>query len=71
MPRKSVTLEQLVAERRFDPTNWRHRRALDESGPLADPELEQRRQLVLSYRRVGDRSWAAPALRDFARLVAR
>jgi hypothetical protein len=33
MPRKLLTLEDLVAVRRFDASNFRHRRALDESGP--------------------------------------
>jgi hypothetical protein len=70
MPRKALTLEQLVAEGRFDPTNWRHRRALDESSPLEDPELEAARRNVLSYRRTGDRAWGAWALREFARLIA-
>jgi hypothetical protein len=41
MPRKRLTLADLVAAGTFDPTNWRHRRALDESGPLEDPELER------------------------------
>jgi hypothetical protein len=70
MPRKRLTLAHLVAAGTFDPRNWRHRRALDESGPLDDPELEAARQHVLAYRRTGDRAWAAPALREFARLVA-
>jgi hypothetical protein len=69
MPRKRLTLADLVAAGTFDPTNWRHRRALDESGPLEDPELEEARRNVLSYRRTGDRTWAAPTMREFARLV--
>ena len=39
MPRKRLTLEALVERATFDPDNFRHRRALDESGPLDDPEL--------------------------------
>jgi hypothetical protein len=56
-------------EGRFDPRNFRHRRALDESEPLDDPELEHWRQIVVSHRRLGDRAWAAPALRRFAQLI--
>jgi hypothetical protein len=70
MPRKRLTLADLVAAGTFDVTNWRHRRALDESGPLEDPELEAARLRLLAYRRTSDRAWGAPALRDFARLVA-
>jgi hypothetical protein len=71
MPRKLLTLEDLVAERRFDASNFRHRRALDESGPLADTELDEARQVVLYLRGVGGaRVRAAEALREFARLVS-
>lgn len=71
MPRKALILEQLVAVRRFDEANHRHRRALDQSGPLADPELERARQHSLDLRGVGGaRVRAAEALREFARLVA-
>lgn len=70
MPRKRLTLADLVAAGTFDPRNHRHRRALDESEPLDDPELEQYRRFVLSCRRVSDRAMGASALREFARLVA-
>jgi hypothetical protein len=70
MPRKRLTLSDLIAAGTFDPRNHRHRRALDESGPLEDPELEAMRRNVVSYRRTGDRAWGAPALRHFARLVS-
>jgi hypothetical protein len=70
MPRKRLTLSDFVAAGTFNPTNHRHRRALDESGPMDDPELEAARMSLLSYRRTSDRAWGAPALRDFARLVA-
>ena len=71
MPRKRLTLPQLVAEHRFDPGNHRHRRALDESGPLEDPELERARQNALSLRGVsGAKTRAAENLEEFARLVA-
>jgi hypothetical protein len=70
MPRKRLTLADLMAAGTFDITNARHRRALDESGPLEDPELEAARLRLLAYRRTSDRAWGAPALRDFARLVA-
>ena len=57
MPRKRLTLEHLVAAGAFNPANWRHRRALDESvGPLADPELEEARQLVVDLREASLRS---------------
>ena len=69
MPRKAVTLEQLVTERRFDAGNHRHRRALDESGPLEDPTLEAARENVVELRRVGSRVRAAEKLRVFADLV--
>ena len=71
MPRKTLTLEALVAEHRFDPSNFRHRRALDESGPLDDPELEEARRHVLDLRGPrGARVRGAEALQEFARLVA-
>ncbi|HKH28384.1 MAG TPA: hypothetical protein VKA61_08605 [Sphingomicrobium sp.] len=71
MPRKRLTLEALVERRTFDPGNFRHRRALDESGPLEDPELEEHRQIVLALRRVGGaRVRAAEALREFAQVIA-
>lgn len=71
MPRKAVTLEQLVSEHRFDPGNHRHRRALDESGPLADPQLEEARQQALYFRGL---KWdgkvrGSEALQAFASLV--
>ena len=66
MGRKRLTLGDLVAAGSFDPRNHRHRRALDESGPLDDPELEAARERVLVCRRVGDRALGAPLLRDFA-----
>jgi hypothetical protein len=39
MPRERLTLEALVERGSFDPGNHRHRRALDESQPLEDPQL--------------------------------
>jgi hypothetical protein len=72
LPRNRLTLQALVEAGRFDPGNFRHRRALDESGPLADPELEQAREIVISLRRYGDvKVRAAETLREFARLVGR
>ena len=71
MPRKAVTLPQLVAEHRFDPGNHRHRRALDESLPLEDPQLEAARENVVELRRLGSRVRAAEKLRVFAELVER
>jgi hypothetical protein len=71
MPRKRLTIEALVEAGNFDPTNWRHRRALDESGPLEDPELEEARRLVLDLRG-GHRPakvMAARRLSEFAQLV--
>jgi hypothetical protein len=71
MPRERLTLQALVERESFDPANHRHRRALDESGPLADPELERARQHVLDLRGLGDaRVRAAEGLAEFARLVA-
>jgi hypothetical protein len=55
---------------RFDPENFRHRRILDESEPLADPVLEEARRIAVVQRRMGNRREAPWALRDFARLVA-
>lgn len=69
MPRKRLTLADLVAAGTFDPANFRHRRALDESGPLDDRELEAARRNVLAYRRTGDRLGSVGAARS-ARLVA-
>ena len=73
MPRKRLTLEALVEKGRFDARNWRHRRALDESRePLADPELEEARQLALGYRGLrGAKERGAAALREFGELVNR
>ena len=71
MPRKALSLRQLVAEHRFDEHNFRHRRALDESGPLEDPELERARLHVLNFRGTdGAKVRGAEALQEFARLVA-
>jgi hypothetical protein len=70
MPRQRLTLEALVAGRTFNPDNWRHRRALDESSPLADPEVEEARRRAQVCRRVGDRADGPLWLREFARLVA-
>jgi len=67
MPRKRLTLIELVAEGRFDPSNHRHRRALDESGPLTDPELEAVRESVVFLRGArGGRVRAAEELQRFA-----
>ena len=70
MPRKRLTLEALVERGTFDPSNFRHRRALDESGPLDDPELDRARRLVLSLRGTRARVRAAKALQDFARAAS-
>jgi hypothetical protein len=71
MPRKALTLSQLVAEHRFDAGNHRHRRALDAFEPLADPELEAARWQAVELRRVsGAKVRGAEALQEFARLVA-
>jgi hypothetical protein len=58
-----------VAAGVFDPRNFRHRRAFDESGPLADLELEAARERVIVCRRVGDRALGATLLREFGRMV--
>jgi hypothetical protein len=72
MPRERLTLEALVSRGTFDPGNHRHRRALDESGPLADPVLEPLRENVVYLRACGDaRVRAAETLRAFADLVER
>jgi hypothetical protein len=72
MPRKRLTLEDLVERGTFDASNFRHRRCLDESGPLDDPELEDARLLVLRLRGVGGaKVRAAETLQEFARLVER
>jgi hypothetical protein len=70
MPRKRLTLDDLVAAGTFNPRNFRPRRALDESGPLEDPELEETRRVLMSYRRVGDIAGFSPLLQEFARQVA-
>jgi hypothetical protein len=41
LPRKRLTLEGLVQGGTFDPSNFRHRRALDESGPLDAPSSKE------------------------------
>jgi hypothetical protein len=70
MPRERLTLSDLVERGTFDAGNHRHRRALDESGPLENPELEQARQHVLALRGVRDgRVRGAEALQEFARLL--
>jgi hypothetical protein len=70
MARKRLTLEELVEGGRFRPEQWRHRRALDESGPLEDPQLEAARQHVLDFRLDGGGKFeAARALQEFAELV--
>jgi hypothetical protein len=72
MAQKRVTLETLVAERRFDKDNFRHRRALDDSSPLADPVLEAARLQAVEFRRARDaRVRAAEKLERFAELVSR
>lgn len=71
MPRKRLTLEALVERGTFDSANHRHRRALDESRPLADPKLERARVHALELRGAGGaRVRGAEALREFAGLVA-
>jgi hypothetical protein len=72
MPRKRLTLVDLVEGRTFDAGNHRHRRALDESGPLEDPVLEAAREHVLYFRLDGGGKFeGARALQEFAELVAR
>jgi hypothetical protein len=70
MPRPKLTLRDLVEGRTFDAGNHRHRRALDESEPLEDPELEAARRHVLDLRLDGGGKFeAARALQEFAELV--
>jgi hypothetical protein len=70
LARKRLTLVGLVERGTFDPGNHRHRRALDESGPLEDPELEEARRQALELRIVdGAKVRAAETLVDFAQLV--
>jgi hypothetical protein len=70
MAPKRVTLEDLVREHRFDPSNHRHRRALDESGPLEDPQLEAAREEAIYFRGLTDaRVRGAQKLAAFAQLV--
>jgi hypothetical protein len=70
MPRERLTLEALVDRGTFDAGNHRHRRALDESGPLEDPQLEDARQQALYFRGISDgKVRGAEALRAFAELV--
>jgi hypothetical protein len=72
MPRPKLTLRDLVEGRTFDAGNHRHRRALDESGPLEDPVLEAAREHVLYFRLDGGGKFeGARALQEFAELVAR
>jgi hypothetical protein len=70
MPRSRLTLRDLVAEGRFDPTNSRHLRAFDESGPLDDPGLEAVRQRAMTYRRMRNRRESGFWLRELERRVA-
>jgi hypothetical protein len=66
MAPERVTLEKLVSEQRFDASNWRHRRALDESEPLDDPVLEAARLRALQFRGYSDaKVLSAAALREF------
>ena len=70
MPRERLTLEALVSGGTFNPGNHRHRRALDESGPLDNETLEAARQLALDLRgRGGAKQMAARRLQEFAALV--
>jgi hypothetical protein len=71
MARERLTLEHLLSRGRFDAGNHRHRRALDESGPLEDPKLEAARENAVELRRMGARVRAAEKLRLFAELVER
>jgi hypothetical protein len=70
MGRRRLTLAENGG---FDAGNHRHRRALDESEPLADPELEHLRQIVVRLRgdRIPSKFRAAEALQKFARAVNR
>jgi hypothetical protein len=70
MPRQRLRLEALVEPGTFDLANFRHRRALDESGPLDVPELESARRRVVELRQAGARVRAAEALQAFAEAVA-
>jgi len=72
MGRRRLRLEDLVEAGVFDVGNHRHRRALDESEPLDDPELEELRQLALWHRDRNDaKTMGAERLRQFADAVAR
>jgi len=66
-------LEDLVEAGVFDVGNHRHRRALDDSEALDDPELEELRQLARSFRtgRNDAKTRGAEVLRQFADAVAR
>jgi hypothetical protein len=70
MPRERLTLEALLDRGTFDSGNHRHRRALDESGPVDDPELEAARLHVCELRAGGAKVRGAAALQAFAELVA-
>ena len=70
MPRERLTLEALVERGTFDAGNHRHRRALDESGPLEDPKLEAVRQCAVDLRGGGGaKQMAARRLREFEEQV--
>ena len=72
MGRRRLRLEDLVEAGVFDVGNHRHRRALDESEALDDPELEELRQLALWHRgRNYGKTMGAERLRQFADAVAR
>lgn len=71
MSRKRLHLQDLVAAGVFDASNWRHRKALDESEPLEHPELEELRRHALSYRDRNDADERDKALREFAAHVAK
>ena len=73
MGRKRLTLQVLVERGLFDPTNHRHRRALDESKePLEDPELEELRKMALWHRGRNDaKTMGAERLQNFADAVNR
>jgi len=71
MGRKRLTLPDLVSAGVFDPTNFRHRRCLDESEPLEDPELEELRQMALWHRGRNDtKTMGAERLQNFADAVS-